>query len=102
MDSDREAVERFFRLVIDAWATNDGTTVAGLFADDGSLINPFGYPRGRHSPTSPTYQLPAHLVEEARSPRWERRSAAHVRDGLDVGSPGQLVANVSAALLSNS
>src|SRR6266516_7630293 len=25
-----------------AWKTNDGATVAGFFAEDGSLINPFG------------------------------------------------------------
>jgi uncharacterized protein (TIGR02246 family) len=42
MGSDRESVAKFFQDVIDAWATNDGATVADLFADDGSLINPFG------------------------------------------------------------
>jgi uncharacterized protein (TIGR02246 family) len=42
MGTNRELAEKFLDLVIEAWATNDGTTVASLFVDDGSLINPFG------------------------------------------------------------
>jgi uncharacterized protein (TIGR02246 family) len=38
----RDAVEGFFKVLADDWATNDGAAVANSFVDDGSLINPFG------------------------------------------------------------
>jgi uncharacterized protein (TIGR02246 family) len=37
-----EAIAEFFKVLADAWATNDGAAVADSFVDDGSLINPFG------------------------------------------------------------
>jgi ketosteroid isomerase-like protein len=37
-DQIRATLERF----ADAWQTNDGAAVASFFADDGSLVNPFG------------------------------------------------------------
>lgn len=35
-------IERFLHGFADAWSANDGDALADSFADDGSLINPFG------------------------------------------------------------
>lgn len=35
-------VAGFFEQVCKVWGTNDGAQLAGLFSEDGSLINPFG------------------------------------------------------------
>jgi uncharacterized protein (TIGR02246 family) len=42
MSQDRDILERFVSRFIEAWKTNDGSAVAGLFVEDGALINPFG------------------------------------------------------------
>lgn len=36
------SVTAFFGKLADTWKTNDGPAFASLFAEDGSLINPFG------------------------------------------------------------
>ena len=36
------SVSTFFAKLAEAWGANDGRAFAGYFADDGSLINPFG------------------------------------------------------------
>jgi len=35
-------LEAFLKLVSDSWRANDGKAFASFFAEDGSLINPFG------------------------------------------------------------
>jgi uncharacterized protein (TIGR02246 family) len=42
MDSDRATIEAFMEDVADVWKSNDGSALADLFVEDGSLINPFG------------------------------------------------------------
>jgi uncharacterized protein (TIGR02246 family) len=37
-----QGVEDFLEATSDAWQTNDGSVVGGLFVEDGTLINPFG------------------------------------------------------------
>jgi uncharacterized protein (TIGR02246 family) len=37
-----DGVATFFEKLARAWGDNDGTRFAGYFADEGSLINPFG------------------------------------------------------------
>jgi uncharacterized protein (TIGR02246 family) len=42
MSDDRASVEAFYGTFTDAWKSNDAGQVAGHFAEDGTLINPFG------------------------------------------------------------
>jgi uncharacterized protein (TIGR02246 family) len=42
MGSLEDSVAAFHEKVAAAWSTNDGTAFAVFFAEDGSLINPFG------------------------------------------------------------
>jgi len=37
-----DEIKSAFDRLADVWTTNDGETVASVFTDDGSLINPFG------------------------------------------------------------
>jgi uncharacterized protein (TIGR02246 family) len=40
--STQAEISAFFERLCKAWETNDAAEVGGLFADDGTLINPFG------------------------------------------------------------
>jgi uncharacterized protein (TIGR02246 family) len=42
MGSETDSAERFLDGFAEIWASNDGRALAELFAEDGSLINPFG------------------------------------------------------------
>src|ERR1044071_9921784 len=42
MAADRASVQTFFDRAAQVWQANDGGAFAHLFAEDGSLINPFG------------------------------------------------------------
>ena len=42
MAADRASIQALYDELCVAWKTNDAGTVAELFTDDGSLINPFG------------------------------------------------------------
>jgi uncharacterized protein (TIGR02246 family) len=42
MGSPQDSVVAFHDRLAAAWSGNDGTAVAAFFAEDGSLINPFG------------------------------------------------------------
>ena len=42
MDQNQASIEQLFERFADRWSDHDGTGVAALFAEDGSLVNPFG------------------------------------------------------------
>jgi uncharacterized protein (TIGR02246 family) len=42
MGDDRASVEAFYGTFTEAWKSNDAGEVARHFAEDGTLINPFG------------------------------------------------------------
>jgi uncharacterized protein (TIGR02246 family) len=42
MASTEDSVTAFFEKLVAAWKSNDGAAFAACFAEDGSLINPFG------------------------------------------------------------
>jgi uncharacterized protein (TIGR02246 family) len=42
MSTPSEQIRSTYDRLASAWRTNDGSTVAGFFTEDGTLVNPFG------------------------------------------------------------